>query len=74
MSRAVAIGDGRRLAGYALAAVEVRDAVTAAEVEGAWASLDEGVSLLLLTPEAYAALRPVLARCEAELVWAVLPS
>jgi vacuolar-type H+-ATPase subunit F/Vma7 len=73
MSRAVAIGDGRRLAGYALAGVEVHDVVEAARVEAAWESLGEDVALLVLTPEAYAVLETSLEQSE-QLVWAVLPS
>ena len=73
MSRAAAIGDGRRLAGYALAGVEVHDAVEAADVEAALASLGEDVALLVLTPEAHAVLVTSLERSE-QLVWAVLPS
>jgi vacuolar-type H+-ATPase subunit F/Vma7 len=73
MSRIVAIGDGRRLAGYALAGVGVHDAVGAERVEAAWTSLGEDVGLLVLTPEAYAVIREPLERSE-ELVWAVLPA
>ena len=56
MSRAVAIGDERRLAGYALAGVEVLPAVTDAEARAAWTSLDEETALVLLTPGAEEAL------------------
>lgn len=73
MSRAVAIGDELRLAGYALAGAEVRHAVTPAEVEAAWAGLDRDVGLLVLTPESYTALEPLLAE-RGGLVWAVVPS
>ncbi len=62
--RAVAIGDARRLAGYALAGAVVLDEPT----EGALA--DAG--LLVLTPEAYAELAARLAERD-DLVWVVLP-
>jgi vacuolar-type H+-ATPase subunit F/Vma7 len=72
MSLAVAIGDRRRLAGYALAGAEVRHAVSPAEVEAAWAGLDEDTALVVLTREAHTALAGRLAEREA-VVWAVLP-
>ena len=56
MSRAAAIGDERRLAGYALAGVEVHPAAADAEVQAAWAGLDRETALVLLTPEAERAL------------------
>jgi vacuolar-type H+-ATPase subunit F/Vma7 len=61
MSRAAAIGDERRLAGYALAGVEVLPATTAAQAAAAWAGLNEETALVLLTPEARDALEDVLA-------------
>jgi hypothetical protein len=73
MSRAVAIGDGLRLAGYALAGAELRHAVAPAELDAAWAGLDDDVGLVVLTPESYAALEARLAERE-DLIWAVLPS
>lgn len=56
MSRAVAIGDERRLAGYALAGVDVLPAATDAEARAAWAGLDEETALVLVTPQAEQAL------------------
>ena len=73
MSRIVAIGDERRLAGYALAGVEVRPASSPAAVELAWADLVQDVALLVLTAEAHDALAPLL-EARPELVWAVVPS
>jgi vacuolar-type H+-ATPase subunit F/Vma7 len=73
MSRAVAIGDERRLAGYALAGAEVRHASSPAEAEAAWAALAEETSLLVLTQEAYDALAVSLGERD-DLVWAVVPS
>lgn len=73
MKLAAAIGDERRLAGYALAGVAVRPAGSREEVEAAFESLDEETALLVLTPEAHAVLGPVLAERD-DLVWAVLPS
>ena len=73
MSRAVAIGDERRLAGYALAGVEVRHASSPAEAQAAWAELAEETSLVLLTQDAYDALAAPLGERD-DLVWAVVPS
>jgi vacuolar-type H+-ATPase subunit F/Vma7 len=73
MSRVVAIGNELRLAGYALAGAEVRHAASPAETLAAWESLAEDAGVLVLTPEAFAALERRLAE-RAELVWAVLPS
>jgi vacuolar-type H+-ATPase subunit F/Vma7 len=73
VSRAVAIGDERRLAGYTLAGVVVQPAASPAESEAAWATLDDDTGLLVLTPEAKSALEPLLAERD-DLVWVVLPS
>lgn len=73
MSRAVAIGDERRLGGYALAGVEVVPAVTAAEAAAAWDSLAEDVAVLVLSPGAHEALAGRLDE-RSGIVWAVLPS
>lgn len=72
MSRAAAIGDERRLAGYALAGAEVLPAATPAEASAALAGLDEETALVLLTPEAYDAVAQELAGRRG-CVWAVLP-
>jgi len=73
MSRAVAIGDERRLAGYRLAGAEVWPAVSRLDAVAALAELGDDVGLLVLTPDAHAALEPLLAGHEG-LVWAVIPS
>jgi vacuolar-type H+-ATPase subunit F/Vma7 len=73
MSRAFAIGDERRLGGYALAGAEVRNAVAADDVEEAWNEAAGEATLLVLTPEAHAVLEPFLVDRD-DVVWAVVPS
>jgi vacuolar-type H+-ATPase subunit F/Vma7 len=73
MSRAVAIGDERRLAGYALAGAEVRHAVTPEQAIAAWAELAGEAALLVLTPEAHDALAGRLGERD-DLVWVVVPT
>lgn len=73
MKTAVAIGDERRLAGYALAGASVRHALTKKEAEAALSALDHDIGLLVLTAEAREALAETLAERD-DLVWAVLPS
>ncbi len=73
MSRAAAIGDERRLAGYALAGAEVVPALTEAEVAAAWDGLADDVALLVLTAEARALLGARLEE-RPEVVWVVVPS
>ena len=73
MSRALAIGNELRLGGYALAGVNVRHAPSPAEVEAAWAALDEKTALLVLTREAHAVLAARLGERD-DLIWAVVPS
>ena len=51
----------------------MRHAVSPAEVEAAWAGIDPDTKLLVLTPEAHAALEELLAKRDG-LVWAVVPS
>ena len=72
MSRAAAIGDGRRLAGSGLAGVAVHDARTPAEGEAAWESLDDDAVLLVLTPAAHDALTSRLT--ERRVIRVVVPS
>ncbi len=74
MSRAVAIGHGLRLGGYALAGVEVLHAPDAEAARAAWETLPEDVALLVLDAEAHAALAPRLAEERPALVWTVVPS
>ncbi len=73
MSRAVAIGDERRLGGYALAGAEVVPATTTGTVTAAWEALDDDVALVVLSPEAHAVLAGRLGE-RPTVVWAVLPS
>lgn len=72
MSRAAAIGEDVRLAGYALAGVEVLAAEDAAEVLAAWERLPGDVACLILTASARAALGARLA-ARPRMVWAVVP-
>ena len=71
MSRVVAIGDARRLGGYALAGVDVVDVPTGAAAD-VFAGLDEEVGLVVLTEQAYGALDGPLAERD-HLVWVVIP-
>ncbi|MGZ4292397.1 MAG: hypothetical protein ACXVQQ_07355 [Gaiellaceae bacterium] len=73
MSRAVAIGDERRLGGYALAGAEVVPATAARTVIAAWEALDDDVALVVLSPDAHAVLAGRLDE-RPTVVWAVLPS
>ena len=72
MSRAAAIGDIRRLAGFALAGVLVAPATDAASARAAWESLPEDTALLILSPDAREHLRDLLGE-RGDLVWTVLP-
>jgi vacuolar-type H+-ATPase subunit F/Vma7 len=58
--RIAAIGDEVRIAGFALAGVTTVAAATPDAVRAAWATLDPGVVLVLLTPGADAALAGLL--------------
>lgn len=72
MSRVVAIGEERRLAGFALAGVDVRTAEDAQAVREEWDGLGHDVGLLILTPDAATALEE--RRFEREdIVWVSLP-
>jgi vacuolar-type H+-ATPase subunit F/Vma7 len=73
MTRAVAIGDERRLGGYTLAGAEVVPATTVAEVAAAWEALAEDVSVVVLSPGAHEVLAGRLDE-RPGVVWAVLPS
>jgi vacuolar-type H+-ATPase subunit F/Vma7 len=72
MSRAVAIGERVRVAGYALAGVEVHAAQDADAALDAWERLPADVACVILTPAAWAALGKRLDD-RRDLVWAVLP-
>jgi vacuolar-type H+-ATPase subunit F/Vma7 len=73
MSHAAAIGDERRLGGYALAGVDVVHADSPADVAAAWDALADDVALVVLTPDAFAVLEQRLPE-RSGLVWAVLPA
>ncbi len=70
---AVAIGEGLRLAGYALAGVDVRAAASREEVRARFEALEPDVGLLILTPAAYVELAASLPG-RRRLVWTVLPA
>jgi vacuolar-type H+-ATPase subunit F/Vma7 len=72
MSRAVAIGDERRLGGYALSGVEVLPAAGAGDAAAAWDALAGDVALVVLDPPAHAALAERLDE-RPTVLWAVLP-
>ena len=57
MSSAAAIGEHTRIAGYALAGVEVLVAENPPSALSAWEALPADVSLLIVTPMAEEALR-----------------
>ena len=73
MSRAIAIGDGLELAGYALAGVHVSGASTDSEVLSAFEALPDDSTLIILTTNAHAVLVDRLEE-RSELVYTVLPS
>jgi len=72
MSAAVAIGERRRLAGFALAGVDVRAAESTQAAHDEWEALGRDVDLVILTPAAAAALEPKRAERE-DVVWVTLP-
>ena len=72
MSRAVAIGEAARVAGYALAGVEVRPVESPVAALDAWRTLDGDTQLVLLTPAAADALDGVLTTTAGR-IWVVLP-
>lgn len=72
MSRIVAIGEHPRIDGFALAGVQLLAADDADEVRAAWSRLDRDVGVVLLTPEARAALSDVLS-LPSRVIWTVLP-
>lgn len=72
MSRAAALGEDVRVAGYALAGAEVHPAGDGDAVRAAWDGLADDVDCLILTPAARDALGDRL-RERPYLVWAVMP-
>jgi vacuolar-type H+-ATPase subunit F/Vma7 len=71
MSRIVAIGEAAELGGYGLAGADVVDAPGPEDVRRAWEALGADVALVLLTPDARAAL-PESVHAD-RMLWAVLP-
>jgi vacuolar-type H+-ATPase subunit F/Vma7 len=71
MSGAAAIGDARRLAGFALAGVVVHPATDAASSHAVWEALPPDTVLVILSPETCQHLEQRLAE-RPELVWAAL--
>ena len=72
MSLAVAIGDSRRLGGFALVGVSVLSAAGADAVRSAWETLPDGAELVILSPDAVEHLGTLLAE-RPDVVWVVLP-
>jgi vacuolar-type H+-ATPase subunit F/Vma7 len=72
VSRAAAIGEQARVAGYALAGVEVLAAEDAEAARAAFAALGTDVACLFVTTSARRALG-ALPEERPELVWAVIP-
>ncbi len=68
----VAIGEAARLAGFALAGVDVRVAEDERSANDELDRVEGHVGLLILTPEAGLALRERLAKRE-DLMWVTLP-
>ncbi len=72
MSKIAAIGEELRVAGFALAGVEVFPVEDAGEAMAAWEAIGPEVGLLLLAPGAAAALADRLPERK-DLLWATLP-
>jgi vacuolar-type H+-ATPase subunit F/Vma7 len=60
VSLIAAIGDEARLAGYALAGVQLHAAADDLSARAAWSALDDEVACVILTPAAQAAIAPLL--------------
>ncbi len=72
MSRVAAIGAHTRVAGYAMAGVQVLAVDDAAEAHAAWDALGRDVGCLLLTATARAALQERLPE-RPDVLWVVMP-
>lgn len=72
MSRIAAIGPQTRIAGYAMAGVQVLVAEDAEGAHAAWDGLGGDVACLLMTSSAHAAVQERLAE-RPDLIWAVIP-
>jgi vacuolar-type H+-ATPase subunit F/Vma7 len=73
MSRVAAIGDAGRVAGFALAGVEVHVAETPVAASDAWDELGVDVGLVILAPQAAADLERRLSEREG-ILWVTLPA
>jgi vacuolar-type H+-ATPase subunit F/Vma7 len=72
VSRIVAIGETERLRGFAFAGVEVIAAESPAAARAAWQALAPDVALVILTPDARAALEGDQLDPLGERLWAVM--
>jgi vacuolar-type H+-ATPase subunit F/Vma7 len=73
MSGIVALGERRRVEGFALAGVRVLVAPDAEAARAAWPGLERDVAVLLLTPGARRALADLLPS-RPDIIWTVLPA
>ena len=73
MSGIVAIGEGERLRGFALAGVDVAVASDPEGARAAWAELSADAALVILTPAAHAALAADELEPAGRRLWVVLP-
>ncbi len=71
MSRVAAIGEETRVAGYAMAGVQVLAADDADSARAAWETLSGEVGCVFLTPSARAALAGRLAE-RSDVIWVVM--
>jgi vacuolar-type H+-ATPase subunit F/Vma7 len=72
VSRVAAIGEERRVRGFALAGVSVVAVADEAAARDAWEALDADISLVILTPTAAHGLRRALTT-DARRLWVELP-
>lgn len=72
MSDIVALGERRRIDGFAVAGVRLVAAEDAAAAQHAWLGLEEDVAVLILTPAASAALSDLLPT-RPDLIWTTIP-
>jgi vacuolar-type H+-ATPase subunit F/Vma7 len=73
VSQIVALGESRRLRGFALAGVDVIAADDPASARAAWDALPGDVALVILTPAAHAALEAEELGQPGRRLWVVLP-
>jgi vacuolar-type H+-ATPase subunit F/Vma7 len=74
VSRIVAIGETERLRGFGFAGVDVIAADDPAAAQAAWQALASDVALVILTPDACAALGGDDLDPRAERLWVVMPT